>query len=117
MVGDNVIELMNHILFGCLIFSMFMAILFYFITVRRIEKQFLIEGITRPDWDGIGLRIPGYAIIILCDIQRLNDKNYPLLPVAETRRLATKIDRLLAFLFYFSAVLCVVILVVLFMYE
>lgn len=99
LVGDNVIELMNHILFGCLVFSMFMAILFYFITVRRIEKQFLIEGVTRPDWDGIGLRIPGYAIIILCDTQRLNDKNYPLLPVAETRRLATKIDRLLAFLF------------------
>jgi hypothetical protein len=53
-------------------------------------------GIKRNDWDFCGIRSFWYSLIILSKTERLNDGNYFFVAVSATRKLATRVDKVLA---------------------
>lgn len=112
MINDD-IAIVLAVIWGIgVVFGIIQAIVFYFTTIRRLEKQFRQEAIERLDWDGVGLRIPGYAMILCLSPKRINDNNYSLLPVSATRRLATRTDRLMAKVLYINFFICLILLFV-----
>ncbi|WP_432460907.1 hypothetical protein [Agarivorans sp. QJM3NY_25] len=105
---------------GCAL-SMFSAMIawlcFARINMPRLEKSLKEQGIERVDWDGPGFRVLSYTIIILFKTKRLNDDNYPFVPVTASRQLATQTDWWLSLWLWGSfgiAMVCMIILSVFF---
>ncbi|MGF1688604.1 hypothetical protein L4C36_18280 [Photobacterium japonica] len=92
------------------VMSIVLGIVFHFYTVRRLERAFKCNGIGYLGGDR--LRLVNYAFVIFFQTERLNDHNYPFVPVSESRKLATKKDRFIAGMYNINNLIWMVLLVV-----
>ena len=97
-----------------LFFAMAIAwIAFARLTMARIERDMQRDGLVRPSrWDGVGARIPGYAITIACPMDGWNDPGNPIIDVEPVLRYATAADRKRAWAFIVTTALFAFVLLV-----
>jgi hypothetical protein len=90
-------ELLYWVLLGVLgtsFVSIWVAWLVFRLTsIRRIEALVRAEGRDRTQWDGIGLRVGWYALVICLPIPKENLANNPLIDGEAVRRYATSRDK------------------------
>lgn len=82
---------------GLFLLNGFIAWLFFArLSMARIEKTMVAEGIEKPAWDSAGFRVPSYAWAIMLPMGRGNPANSPIVNVPVIKRLATRRDWYLA---------------------
>jgi hypothetical protein len=69
---------------------------FCFLSMRPIEARVRAEGRDRTGWDGIGGRVPLYALILCVPLPTHRLKHHPLIDVEAVRQHATARDKKLA---------------------
>jgi hypothetical protein len=69
---------------------------FFFLSVRRIEAKVRADGRDRTGWDGIGSRVPLYALVLCVSLPKKRVNDYPLIDIEAVRQYATPRDKRLA---------------------
>jgi hypothetical protein len=102
-----------HIAFlglGSLASGLIAWVTFHFYSTRRFEKKFKELGVERNNWDPFIFRTFPYSLIIIFQTERLNDDNYYFfVPVSATRKLATRIDKIIAIWLWISAITMILV--------
>jgi len=102
----NLKDVLNVILLLSFASLLISCVFFRLSSIRRIEALVRAEGRDRTQWDGIGLRVGWYALVIWLPIPKANLANNPLIDGEAVGRHATSRDRKLAAWLLLSLWIC-----------
>lgn len=108
MTPDDLIAMVGV---TALVLSAFLWIVFFFYSVRRIEKRIVLEGKPRPcQWDPIAWRAFLYGMILTWP--KKWTENNQILNASDVTKYANRKDGVIAWLFIFSSYLMLLMVII-----